>query len=423
MSRTPWFAFLYLRALTQPWRKVLRYHARRAAKRASKKFWIGLRHYAAARLKSPEALGGTIDAESNRSAAGVPAAGPERMPFDDLLEAREVRETVTLLGRTGDPVIVGPWLTEAGFELLYWIPFVAWAKAYGGLDEERLVIVSRGGAAPWYRHIGGRYQDILSFYTPGQFCARNDERAAGRPGSFKHLDVSDFDREIVDRVSGALKLGRTRLLHPSLMYNLFSVFWHQREPMTLVDAFTDHRKLEPPPPDDLTGQLPSRYVAAKFYMNAALPDSPATRAFISAVLAELTRTRDVVLLTTGRRFDDHLDYPPEVSARLHTVDHLMTPENNLEIQTRVISGADAFVGTYGGFSYLAPLCGIDTLAFYSDPAGFRFDHLELANRVFARLRGGSFVALDVRDLDVVRLGVGGLGAPAAAPLALDQSAR
>ena len=91
----------------------------------------------------------------------------------------------------------------------------------------------------------------------------------------------------------------------------------------------------------------------------------------------------------------------------------MTPENNLQIQTQVISGATAFVGTYGGFSYLAPLVGTDTLAIFSHPTGFRWDHLEVAKRVFSSLRAGSFVALDVRDLDVVRLGLaGGVERPA-----------
>ena len=42
--------------------------------------------------------------------------------------------------------------------------------------------------------------------------------------------------------------------------------------------------------------------------------------------------------------------------------HLMQPENNLAIQTEVIRHADAFVGTYGGFSYLAPLSGVNTIA-------------------------------------------------------------
>ena len=86
----------------------------------------------------------------------------------------------------------------------------------------------------------------------------------------------------------------------------------------------------------------------------------------------------------------------------------MTPENNLHIQSTIISGATAFVGTYGGFSYLAPLLGTDTLAFFSHATGFRWDHLELAKRVFASLRAGSFVALDVRDMDVVRLGFTGV---------------
>jgi len=41
------------------------------------------------------------------------------------------------------------------------------------------------------------------------------------------------------------------------------------------------------------------------------------------------------------------------------------PQANLAVQTAVIGGARRFVGTYGGFSYLAPLLGVDALAFYS----------------------------------------------------------
>jgi hypothetical protein len=84
----------------------------------------------------------------------------------------------------------------------------------------------------------------------------------------------------------------------------------------------------------------------------------------------------------------------------------MTPETNLEVQTRIIGGATAFVGTYGGFSYLAPFLGVDTVSFYSNPAAFRFDHMELAHRVFSSINRGTFVPLDVKDVDVVRLGVG-----------------
>ena len=72
-----------------------------------------------------------------------------------------------------------------------------------------------------------------------------------------------------------------------------------------------------------------------------------------------------MLLNTPFRVDDHADYAAHGSPRVHTVDDLMTPARNLDVQTAVIAGAKAFVGTYGGYSYLAPLCGVPSLAFYS----------------------------------------------------------
>jgi len=86
---------------------------------------------------------------------------------------------------------------------------------------------------------------------------------------------------------------------------------------------------------------------------------------------------------------------------------MMRPEDNLAVQTQVIRGAEAFVGTYGGFCYLAPLLGIDTLAFYSRPTTFRFDHLEVAKRVFSGLRCGAFVELETRAVNVVKISFGG----------------
>jgi len=190
------------------------------------------------------------------------------------------------------------------------------------------------------------------------------------------------------------------------MYNLFNVFWRQQAPITLVEAFSVFRPLPKLPLGDLASHLPREYVAVKFYANSALPDSPANRALTSQVLEDLTANTDVVLLNTGHRYDDHSDFTPARRERLHAVDHLMPPETNLEVQTRIISNAKAFVGTYGGFSYLAPFCGTNAVAFYSNPAAFRFDHLEVSKRVFSSLKTGGFVPLDVKDLEVVRLALG-----------------
>jgi hypothetical protein len=326
--------------------------------------------------------------------------------FPGIGEVGETKEMITMLGRQPHPIIAGPWLTEAGFELLYWIPFLAWAKSYGSFHDDQLIVVSRGGAASWYRHITPNYHDILSFCSADEFRQRNDARVHEQKGRLKHIDVGEFDREIIERVRSARGLDKAKLLHPSLMYNLFNVFWRQQAPITLVEAFSVFRPLPRLPLGELASHLPREYVAVKFYANSALPDTAANRALIARVLADLTATTDVVLLNTGQRYDDHSDFAPPLRERLHAIDHLMTPEANLDVQTRVISNAKAFVGTYGGFSYLAPFCGTSAVAFYSNPTAFRFDHLEVSKRVFSSLKAGSFVPIDVKDIDVVRLALG-----------------
>ena len=115
---------------------------------------------------------------------------------------------ITMLGRQNRPIIVGPWLTEAGFELLYWIPFLAWAKAYGSLHDDQLIVVSRGGAAPWYRHITSNYHDILSLFTAEEFRLRNEARIHEQKGRLKHIDIGEFDREIIERVKQARGLDK-----------------------------------------------------------------------------------------------------------------------------------------------------------------------------------------------------------------------
>jgi hypothetical protein len=326
--------------------------------------------------------------------------------FPGVPEVEETKEMITMLGRQDRPIIIGPWLTETGFELLYWIPFVAWAKAYASLHDDQLLVVSRGGAAPWYRHITPHYHDILSLYSADEFRARNDVRVHEQRGRLKHIDLGEFDREIIDRIRRVRGLGKVKVLHPSLMYNLFNVFWRQQAPITLIEAFSNFRPLPKLALGDLAPHLPPEYVAVKFYANSALPDTATNNALISRTLADLTKATDVVLLNTAQRYDDHADFVPARRERLHVVDHLMRPENNLEVQTRIISGARAFVGTYGGFSYLAPFCGTSTVGFYSNPAAFRFDHLEVAKRVFSSLKTASFVPFEVKDLDVVRLSLG-----------------
>ena len=406
----PLAASLSLNLRTQPWRKRSRSRLRKQWER---------RKLAALRWVKQSVTNQFLASGKRRKVATpvapsmlTPKAGKQRDPAKTLAgtefkESKETRELVTVLGRSGRPIILGPWLSETGFELLYWVPFLAWAKAYGNFDPERLVVVSRGGAASWYRDITPHYEEIFSFFSPDEFRAANDRRIIEQQGRQKHVEISSFDREILARVQAKRGLQGAEVLHPLQMYQLFDNFWLQRTPVTLIEAFSVFAPIPEGAPTGIRAHLPERYVAAKFYGNAALPPTPENRAFVTSYLTDLAEQTDVVLLNTAQRFDDHSDFPPSLRGRLHTIDHLMTPETNLAVQTEVIRHAQAFVGTYGGFSYLAPLCGVNTLAFYSHASGFRFDHLEVAKRVFSALKCGTFTEVDLRATAALRLGFGG----------------
>ena len=63
---------------------------------------------------------------------------------------------------------------------------------------------------------------------------------------------------------------------------------------------------------------------------------------------------------------------------------------------------NAFVGTYGGFSYIAPLYGVPSVGLYTEKTGFAQNHLSTANRAFAAPEFGTFTALPLHGLDGIK---------------------
>ena len=312
---------------------------------------------------------------------------------------QRVVDRLARIARSGRPIVVGPWTGEIGFELLYWIPFVRWAAEKFNLPPERLVIVSRGGTRAWYAGLGARYIDTFSLVTPDEFRAATEavkkQRVMGR-----------FDRRLLRTIAADLGGTPPALLHPALMYALFMPFWKHQAPLTARGgprALSPHRGGSRPaslPP------LPAEYVAVRFYFSSCFPDTPDNRAFVAGTVSALAEHSDVVMLNPGFRVDDHVDYEAPSRGRIHYVDMSGEPQENLAWQTAIIARAKAFVGTYGGFAYLAPFCGVNALAFYSDRTYFVY-HLELAQRAFAEVRGGTLETLDVGNAAPLRPRPGG----------------
>jgi hypothetical protein len=315
------------------------------------------------------------------------------------VDERRLRRRLARVEKTDRPVIVGPWTGEVGFELLYWVPFVTWALRTARVAPERIIIVSRGGPRSWYAHLGGRYLDVLSSFSAEEFRVRTEEKK-------KQRTMGRFDREIVRRIIAEGRLDRPMFLHPGLMYRLFFPFWKQKATVRRIENYTMYERPTRPVCPELAGRLPAEYVAVRFYFSACFPDTPANRAFVDTAVRSLAASGHVVMLNTAFEVDEHRDYAPGRATGIHSIADLMTPDRNLDVQTAVIAGAKAFVGTYGGYSYLAPLLGVPSLAFYSRREEFFAHHLELAERVFRSMNAGSFVPLDVGHVDLLRTAVG-----------------
>ncbi|HJN47315.1 MAG TPA: helicase associated domain-containing protein [Acidobacteriota bacterium] len=329
----------------------------------------------------------------------IPRVAGDQVTFPKMVVTE--RQIQRLARSPKDKIIVGPWLSEVGFEVLYWIPFLNWVRTHRDFDPERLVVVSRGGVSHWYKPFTDNYFDILDFMSPEDYLRANEKRMA--QGKQKQRGMSDFDRDILRITKQVLKDKDAEILHPATMYNLFMPYWKRRATIDLVERFTVFCKHQEIDCSDIEDRLPDSYIATRFYFNDAFPDTEQNRVFIAQLLGRLTQRHDVVLLNPGFATDDHWDFAPEDLEHLHTVDDLMTPSTNLEIQTKVISRAKAYIGTYGGLSYLPPFYGVSSLALYSRPQGFLYHHLELADRVFLCMDDATFTAIDVRDIDLFNI--------------------
>lgn len=298
---------------------------------------------------------------------------------------RELRVRRSELGlaravRRGEPIMVGPFVGEVGYELLYWIPFLRKLLREHGVDRERVTVLARGGAAVWYEDFAAHAVEILELVDPAAFPQRLAERRS-RERHAKQAAVDALDLELVRRARERGAEGY--VVHPLLMFLRFRFVWEGLAPPEQATRLADYRRLSPPRPP---AGLPERFVALKAYFSDSLPDREDTRRALAKLVGDLTEAGDVVVLANTTRLDEHDEWQA-VGDRLHAV--ALEPRTNLAVQTAIVARADRLVCTYGGFAYLGPSLGVPTLALHAERA-FNPLHLAVARGAFP----GSELELD-----------------------------
>ena len=296
---------------------------------------------------------------------------------------------------SGKRILVGPFLGEVGYELLYWVPFARRALHRLGVAPGQVTTLTRGGAGSWYGDFAEGHVELFDLAEPDDLVARISARRR-RARDAKQLRGDGLDRELV-RLARE-RIGPATLFHPSVMFDRLRGLWFRDAPLSDTLPQLEFRTLSPPPPPD---GLPESYVAVKLYASDCFPDEPVVRERARSLVERLAGQSSVVLLTTGLRLDDHDEWAADVP-NVHTIESLVTPQDNLAVQTAVVAGARGLVSTYGGFSYLGPLVGVPTLALHARES-FHPAHLAVARAAFA---GAPYDVAAVDDGAVDAFGAG-----------------
>jgi len=302
---------------------------------------------------------------------------PHATPAD---RQQAIAQLVTDLNKDQQPILIGPWRSEVGFESLYWLPFVrAIARRVRGFHD-RASVVTRGGLAPLYAGLATQGIDLYTLRSVTAVRRENlyDHKVHYHGQTIKQLHETDWDVAVSRDAADALKLALPfHLLHPRWMYWALAPFWNEDAGLKYLASLGDFAPLAKPElPKDCP--LPPKYVAVKFYGRHTFPyPHPDIAQFIQQVVATIAVQVPVVLLTTDGDYDDHVEIPitgPNIT-RLPQV----PPDQNLMLQASVMAHATACVGTYGGAAQLALRLGVPSASFYLDWKGTAHAHLSLSS--------------------------------------------
>lgn len=297
----------------------------------------------------------------------------------ELAVARDARSLERALGqaaRDGGPVIVGPFVGEVGYELLYWIPFARALLRRHGIAPEQCVALTRGGAGAWYADFATRSVELFDLVPHERLVAAMEERHR-RVHDRKQLVRDPLERELVSLAHQ--QIGPAAVLHPSAMFGRLRSLWFRDGSVEDAVRQLDVRMIAAPP-----SPIAGRYVAVKLYTSDhSFPATARNRAVAGEIVQRVAGADSVVLLGTGIRFDDHDELDAD-GVEVQRIDHLLGASDNLAVQTAIVAGAVSLVCTYGGFSYLGPLVGVPTIALHG-ASDFLPAHLAVAH---ATLPGG-----------------------------------
>ena len=284
-----------------------------------------------------------------------------------------------------------------GFEALYWLPFLE-RLIQDGIPRERLIPITRGGAAAWYGTPSG--MEVYAMRSPQDLRVEQRQRILSETESSKQLAWTPFERQLVQDTVDTLQLTAYQTLHPRWMYHALAPYYEAQRGLDWLNRRTIWAPMTVPAlPVGMT--LPERFVAVRFYLRPTFQQPAAVR-LAEVCVQQLAQQLPVIVLSSNFFADDHADVTLKGPNILHLSDLTsITPANNLAVQSAVLAQAVAFVGTYGGFAQLALRLGRPVVSFYDQWQGTMLTHKHLSEAL-ASMLGVTWQVVGVKDFGLLQ---------------------
>lgn len=277
-------------------------------------------------------------------------------------------------------VVLGPWWDDADLELLYWIPFLRWWRRHYQVDKERIVVVSSGGARPWYDGLAGQYFDLTELYDPPALADLDRSRREELAQRKKRFGVTDADRQIVKRLDRRLGFRGLKVLPSWTMAVTFERYWSGQAGPALLSARTrpQAHRIKEKRARQLVPGLPAAYVAFGL-PDRAMADPEVRTELETMVRRAADRTRVVVLAESGSS-DSALRLGAS-GGRIQPL--LLDPATAKSTASAVLAAATAYLGPAGWMAYAAAAYGRPAICLRSGADERELIDLAAASRLFA----------------------------------------
>jgi hypothetical protein len=291
-----------------------------------------------------------------------------------------------------DILIIGPWYSEIGYELLYWLPYL-WKRFATDIKKyERIIVISRGGVGAWYSWIKRaeyvNIEDIDSKLLNKIFTER-------KHGSFqKQMKFGTHEKKILDKFFSKYSINKEDcdILDPSFIFlSIWGFLLEERGVKSLKPLLHKDFKI---PKNDLHSNIIldennyfselQPYIAIKIYSNSCLEINDNSTFYLNKIKLILQRFKKLnynfVLLDfdigddhSQMKLNNELFDDLNIKRMSQMIDEIDV-KNNIGIQSQIVKFSKFTLTSYGGFSYLAPMYDLKSLSISNKNEKIIFRH-------------------------------------------------